>query len=198
MSRVIIDVLSGGSSLIRNYNELSILKREVKIELASGKNILADLPYGFYFGHDGSNISSIILDDYDTSRIIDMSCMFDGCCSLKELDLSKFNTSNVLRMDWLFCGCRNLKELNLSSFDTINVTDITSIFQSCMRLEKLDLSNFDMSNVRYMGSMFYGCYCLRHIRCKKAFKEWCLINKNIINLPLSMCEGGEGVWDIID
>ena len=34
-----------------------------------------------------------------------MECMFDGCSSLKELNLSNFNTNNVTYMDCMFDGC---------------------------------------------------------------------------------------------
>ena len=38
--------------------------------------------------------------------------MFDGCSSLKELNLNNFNTNNVTNMSWMFRGCSSLKELN--------------------------------------------------------------------------------------
>ena len=45
-----------------------------------------------------------------------MNGMFDGCSSLKELNLSNFNTNNVTNMAFMFCRCSSLKELNLSNF----------------------------------------------------------------------------------
>lgn len=223
MGKVIIKTSSEGVYLVIRYTCISIVKEE-EIELSTGKNILEDLPYGFYFYDDNSNISSIVFEDYDTRKITNMGSMLYGCRRLKELDLSKFDTSNVKDMGYMFsncCGltklnlsrfdtsnvnnfycmfrnCENLKELDLSNFDTSNATDMVCMFANCARLEKLDLSNFDMSNVRHMGSIFYGCDSLRHIRCKKAFRKWCMLNKNIIDLPLSMYEGGEGVWEIVD
>ena len=40
-----------------------------------------------------------------------MSSMFDNCKSLQELDVSEFDTSNVVDMSFLFQGCENLKEI---------------------------------------------------------------------------------------
>ena len=34
-----------------------------------------------------------------------MGGMFDGCSSLKELNLSNFNTNNVIDMRGMFIGC---------------------------------------------------------------------------------------------
>ena len=31
--------------------------------------------------------------------------MFNGCSSLKELNLSNFNTNNVTNMEYMFSGC---------------------------------------------------------------------------------------------
>lgn len=46
-----------------------------------------------------------------------MRCMFDGCESIQELDLSAFNTKKVQDMEHMFDSCENLEKLNLSSFD---------------------------------------------------------------------------------
>ena len=60
-----------------------------------------------------------------------MGCMFWGCSSLKELNLSNFNTNNVTYMTCMFDGCSSLKELNLSNFNTNNVTNMVCMFDGC-------------------------------------------------------------------
>ncbi|MBD5235310.1 MAG: hypothetical protein HDS61_02690, partial [Barnesiella sp.] len=62
----------------------------------------------------------------------------------------------------------------------------------------LDLSNFDTSSVTDMRYMFNGCSLLKNIRCTQAFKDWCINNQDIIDLPDQMREGGSGTWDIVD
>ena len=47
-----------------------------------------------------------------------MSQMFEGCISLKDLNLSNFNTKNVTNMAGMFRECKSLINLNLSHFDT--------------------------------------------------------------------------------
>ena len=42
-----------------------------------------------------------------------MSCMFDDCSSLKEINFNKFNTDNVTNMNYMFNKCTSLQELNL-------------------------------------------------------------------------------------
>ena len=57
-----------------------------------------------------------------------MSGMFEGCSSLKELNLNNFNTNNVTNMRDMFFGCSSLKELNLNNFNTNNVINMSYMF----------------------------------------------------------------------
>ena len=50
-------------------------------------------------------------DCFDTSKVTDMSCMFLGCSSLTELDLSSLDTSNVTNTHDMFYGCDSLTDL---------------------------------------------------------------------------------------
>ena len=63
-----------------------------------------------------------------------------------------FNTNNVTNMEYMFDGCSSLKNLNLSNFNTNNVTNMKSIFSWC---SSLNLSNFNTNNVTNMKCMFY-------------------------------------------
>jgi len=92
---------------------------------------------------------------FDTSKVTDMSGMFNGCYDLQQLDVSKFNTGNVTNMSEMFSGC-SVENLNLSSFDTSSVTDMSSMFKNSNILT-LDVHSFNTSNVTDMSSMFYGC-----------------------------------------
>ena len=93
------------------------------------------------------------IENLNTSRVTDMSEMFNWCENLTNLDVSNFDTSNVTDMNRMFAGC-SVTTLDLSNFDTSNVTDMSSMFNGCEELTNLDLSNFDTSNVTDMSSMF--------------------------------------------
>ena len=51
-----------------------------------------------------------------------MRYMFDGCSSLKELNLNNFNTNKVTNMNFMFSDCKSLEELNITNFSIKNVT----------------------------------------------------------------------------
>ena len=70
--------------------------------------------------------------------------MFKNCINLESLDLSSFNTNNVTDMTEMFSGCSSLKNLKFSdSFNTSNVQNMSKMFQNCSSLEYLNL-NFDL------------------------------------------------------
>ena len=107
-----------------------------------------------------TNLKSINFgNNYDTSKVTNMSDMFYGCSSLTSLNVSSFDTSKVTNMSHMFRGCSNLNSLDLGDkFDTSNVTGMNHMFYGCSSLISLDLgNNFDTSSVTNMGSMFYGC-----------------------------------------
>lgn len=97
----------------------------------------------------------------------------------------------------MFSGCPKLTSLDLSGFDTSSLTEVNSLFYGCTSLLSLDLSNFIMDNVRSKNNMFYLCNALNKIKCKQAFKDWCITNQDAIALPEAMREGGTGTWEIV-
>ena len=97
------------------------------------------------------------LGNIDTSRVTDMSSMFEDCSSIQttKLNISNFNTSNVTNMTRMFKGCLKLTgTLNLSNFVTSGVTDMSYMFCECRGLSSINLSSFNTSNVTDMTCMF--------------------------------------------
>lgn len=199
MIRILIREWLGSILLMKRPSPYSIVTTPEIISLSVGWNEFQDLKYGFWFD-SLSNINNFIekidLSNYDTSNIVDMSLMFSNCNC--DIDLSKFDTSNVTDMCYMFACCSNLVELDLSSFNTTKVEDIQCMFDGCTSLISLDLSNFDAKSFKNYEYMFVACDKLIHIKCKMAFKEWCLSHQDGIYLPDSMREGGIGIWEIID
>ncbi len=121
---------------------------------------------GKYSGYEGffyrmSNLTEIKnISNLDTSKATNLIQMFNGCSSLKTLDLRTFNTNNVTDMTMMFFGCSSLTSLNISTFNTSKVTSMGSMFDGCKLLKNLDLSSFNTSKVTSMYSMFTDCNAL--------------------------------------
>ena len=113
----------------------------------------------FFSGESEQKIKNILeldLSNFDTSKVANMSHMFNGMRNLTTLNLSNFNTSNVTDMGGMFFSMTNLTTLNLFNFDTSKVTNMGSMFYGISNLTTLNLSNFNTSQVTIMGGMFYG------------------------------------------
>ena len=106
------------------------------------------------FSNIGKEITSIKKWNIDTSNVIDMKLMFNGCYNLKYVDLSYFDTSKVTNMYGMFSGCINLTYLDVSNFDTSKVTNMSDMFYGCNGLTSLNLSTFNTSKVTTMSNMF--------------------------------------------
>ncbi len=104
-----------------------------------------------------SNVSSIDMSKFDTSKVTSMQGMFYGCINLTSIDVSNFDTSNVTNMGGMFWFCSSLASIDMSNFITSKVTYMAGMFNGCSSLTSVNMSNFDTSNVTDMSNMFYGC-----------------------------------------
>lgn len=145
-----------------------------------------------------SGLTSLDLRNFYTPKLTDMNGMFNYCSGLTSIDLRNFDTSKVTDMTTLFNECIKLSILDLSSFNTNSLTKMNYMFGNCTNLTSIDLSNFDTTNVKSMINMFQNCNKLIHIKCKQPFKIWCITNKDTIQLPQAMREGGSGTWEIVE
>ena len=98
------------------------------------------------------------LNCIDTSKITDMSNLFDSNNynkSLDNIDISKWNVSNVKYMQFMFDGYENFN-CDLSNWDVSKVENMKGIFSWCINFN-CDLSKWDVSNVTNMDFMFDKC-----------------------------------------
>ena len=109
------------------------------------------------------SLVNIDLSNFNTKDITNMENMFSGCTFLKKINFLNFNTQNVVNMNNMFSGCELLKSIDLSNFDTRNVTNMSGMFSQCNSLKNLDLSKFNTQNVIDMSWMFCNCESLKNI-----------------------------------
>ena len=99
------------------------------------------------------------LNDIDTSKIIDMSLLFDadGNEIFKEFngDISQWDVSNVKNMYAMFYRCEKFN-CDISKWNVSNVRDMGSMFSECEQFNS-DISHWNISNVKNMTYMFWGC-----------------------------------------
>lgn len=149
---IIVGVSSGW------YNERESITKVVFEESFANYTSLTSTRSWFYGCRNLAAITG--LQYLKTDNVTDMYSMFDGCSSLKSIDVSGFNTENVTQMWWMFNGCSSLTSLDLSHFNTANVKSMSAMFSGCSSLTSLDLSSFNTTNVTSMNWMFDGCQSL--------------------------------------
>ena len=106
-----------------------------------------------------NNISSyksriVYLPKIDTSKVTNMSYMFQQCYSL--VAIPQLDTANVTNMSYMFYYCYSLVSVPL--LDTSKVTNMSYMFYNCCSLVSVPL--LDTSKVTNMSYMFYYCYSL--------------------------------------
>ena len=141
-------------------------------------------------------ITSVDLSNLDLTDIPTNS-MFSGTSQITSIKFNNTKSIKLVKASSMFYDCWSLVSLDVSNWDTSNLTSATYLFYGCSKLVSLDLSNFDMSKVTSYNNMFYNCNRLTHIKCKQAFKDWCITNQDTIKLPTAMREGGSGTWEIV-
>ena len=101
--------------------------------------------------------SIIMKTSGSTTKVIDMSSIFNGCSSLKSVDLTDFDISGVTSFYQSFSQCHGLVSVKFGNFITTNLENMNSMFYNCIKLVSLDLSSFNTSKVTSMKSLFYSC-----------------------------------------
>ena len=135
---------------------------ENKLYIQYEGTLILDNAIGLFMGF--KNVTYIRgLEYIDTSEVSSMWCMFNGCESLLEIDVSSFNTSNVTNMQSMFANCLKIKKIDLSNFNTERVQSMGFMFENNKWLEELNLKGFNTKTVNNMRSMFYNCIWLRRV-----------------------------------
>ena len=118
---------------------------------------VTDMSYMF---NGCGNLEKINFGNIKTNKVENMENLFHYCKKLNSIDVSNFDTSSVINMGRLFSYCESLKSIDVSNFKTSNVKAMFEIFGHCTSLKFLNISNFDTSKVIYMQGMFYNLYNL--------------------------------------
>ena len=131
---------------------------------------------------DRSGITKVVFaPSFSRARPTTTSSWFCGMEQLTSVEgMENLNTSEVLDMRLMFQGCSLLASIDLSHFSTGNVTNMRQMFQGCGSLTNLDLSEFDASSTSAndMNAMFYNCSALTTLTLPAAMSG---LNTNACN-----------------
>ena len=120
--------------------------------------------YEYYFD-SRENIIELIWDEINFE-----SCekMFFECSDISEIVfLNFFNELKIKDINNMFNGCSSLKSLNLGEFSLSKINNMSNTFRNCVSLTSLNLSNILISENGSMDYMFYNCSNLKYINMEQ-------------------------------
>ncbi len=119
-----------------------------------------------------SNISSISLANWDTSKVTNMSYMFAGCTSLQIINIQSFDMSKVTDVSGMFAYCSIVTSI-LSPSDTPLdlVTSFANMFYDCYTLNDIDMSYLSTNSIENMSKVFCNCSSLKYVSLPKSIKN---------------------------
>jgi surface protein len=98
--------------------------------------------------YEANNLEFVNLSSFDTSKVTNMSSMFEKCLKLTSVDLSSFNTSSVNRMNNMFYLNYALRTIYVgSNWNTDLVTSSSAMFQSDSNLVGGSGTTFDTNHI---------------------------------------------------
>ena len=112
--------------------------------------------YYLFTFYKGTSLDDIV-KELDTSKVTDMSYMFNECKYLTTIP--QLDTSSCINMENIFYKCLRIK--TIPQLNTSKVTNMSHMFDNCEYLESIP--QLDTSSCIKMGSMFNRCISLNSI-----------------------------------
>ena len=154
------------------------------------------LPFSLAFDGD---LTHVMFDaSFAQARPKSCAYWFNCCRKLEDIDgLEYLNTSKVTDMSCMFNACSKLTSLDLGHFDTSNVISMEQMFAESTELTILDLSSFNTAKVEHMGYMFWSGEYSGPMKLKKIYvgEGWSITDGNHSTKMFNYCTslvGGNG------
>ena len=182
--------INDGKKKINLIDTFFLIKGENRIKLFI-KNRLTNLSYMFYGCKSLKNIDE--LKYLDTKDVKNFSYLFWGCPLITDISpLGNWNVSNGVDFSYAFTGCSSL--FNISSLEKWNVqnsTNFSYMFCRCLSLKDIKpLEKWNVSKGKDFSYMFSGCFILSNLF---PIKNWNIQNGKDFEGMFSQCKSLENL-----
>ena len=141
--------------------------------------------FGYMFSGDKVMSTLHLTDNFVTEKAKDISCIFNDCEKLSNINVSNWNVSNVTSTEKAFANNFLLKSLDLSNWDMSNCENSQMMFYSDTALTSIgNTSNWNVSKITTTHSMFEGCSKLQSLNTSK----WVFSNLTNADSMFSNCQ----------
>jgi surface protein len=137
---------------IKLFDDSNNITKSIKLMIINDKKIK---PTSYYkFQNEGTYLMKIEVKKSFTL----LSSLFKDCKNLEEIDFSNFDFEKINNISYLFSGCSSLKNISWpKSFKKNNISDISYLFYNCKSLTSKSLPDFETSSLIQMRYAFSNC-----------------------------------------
>lgn len=117
---------------------------------------------GYISGND--HITYLDLSRWNTTRVMNVSCMLEGWGDLIFVDFDGWTMENVKDANGMFCCCGELRYIDTSKWNLSWLRYAFDMFIYCESLQELDTSSWNLSDeLEVTYNMFQGCSSLKKL-----------------------------------
>ncbi len=118
---------------------------------------------GVFQGCTNLPATSLVLDNWDVSRVKYFNNLFLGCSKVTVLNTASWDMASALSLSAMFMNCSKLEvahvDYNAGSgyWNTQNVTTLSNMFNNCVELTTLPVGGWDVSKVTSFSRFARNC-----------------------------------------
>ena len=104
-------------------------------------------------------LTSINLDDWNKSKVTNISHIFENCTGLTGFDFDNFTLLACTDASYMFKGCTGISSLYMDGFTAPELRNCQGMFEGCTNLDigAGNLAGWDLSEVTNLSCLFKGC-----------------------------------------
>jgi len=111
-----------------------------------------------------SSLKNINLNGWNMIATRSINRMFKNCTSLESINLNSWeNMDDLFQAVEVFYGCINLKDVNIGEWNISQLQTTSRMFEGCANLTSINLDNWQTSNLLVASGMFKDCAKLQEI-----------------------------------
>lgn len=178
------------ASAFRNCHRLKYMDFDLTVT-----NKCTSLQTMFYCLRD---IESFPFDfaSWDTSKVTSFADMFNGCCSVKNLNVQSWDVSSSTSFQATFASCMSAREIDVSRWVAPRCTTIYSMFNSCHNLEEINLSSLGTNLITTIRYFAYNCGSLLKVDASNLVANKCTDIRDAFGSQVRIVEIiGLDTWD---
>lgn len=177
-------------SAFRNCNRLKYMDFDLTVT-----NKCTSLQTMFYCLREIENFP-FDFASWDTSKVTSFADMFNGCCSVEDLNVQSWDVSSATSFSSTFASCMRVRDIDVTRWVAPKCTTVYSMFSGCHNLEEIDISNLGTDLITTVRYFAYNCGSLLKVDVSNLVTNKCTDMRNAFASDVRVVEIiGLDTWD---